>query len=183
MILRNRIVKKYPDFKFYGDEEKKAVTLGLLVTLGKLQEKQKLLARIIEVEIPANSREIEAAKQHGDLKENAEYIAAREKQTQLNSQASVLNGEIDRAQIFDPSLVNTSKVSFGTKVTLMDRNNGAREEYTILGPWESEPDNRIISYLSPLGGAILNKAIGDELEFIINNENVSYKVESISSAF
>jgi len=183
MILRNRISKKYPDFKFYGDEEKKAVPMGLWVTLAKLQEKQKLLARIIEVDIPANSREIETAKQHGDLKENAEYIAAREKQTQLNSQASVLNGEIDRAQIFDPSLVNTSKVSFGTRVTLVDINKGNREEYTILGPWESEPENRIISYLSPLGGAIMNKVIGDELEFVINNENTSYKVEAISSAF
>ena len=182
LILRNRIVKKYPDFKFFGLEEKKAASMGLLVTLAKLQEKQKLLARIIEVDIPANSREIESAKQHGDLKENAEYIAAREKQTQLNSQASMLNGEIDRAQLFDPAQVNTSKVSFGTKVTLLDRNNGNREEYTILGPWESEPDNRIISYLSPFGGAILNKIIGDELDFIINNENVSYKVEAITSA-
>ena len=183
MILRNRIQKKYPDFKFFGTEEKKSASMGLLVTLAKLQEKQKLLARIIEVDIPANSREIEAAKQHGDLKENAEYIAAREKQTQLNSQASVLNGEIDRAQLFDPSLVNTSKVSFGTRVTLVDRSSGNTEEYTILGPWASEPDNRIISYLSPFGAAILNKVIGDEVDFIINNENVSYRVEAIGSAF
>ena len=183
MVLRNRIVKKYPDIKFYGDEEKKIVTMGLIVTLAKLQEKQKLLARIIEVDIPANSKEIEAAKQHGDLKENAEYIAAREKQTQLNSQASILNGEIDRAQIFDPSLVNVSRVSFGTRVTLLDRNSGNREIYTILGPWESEPENRIISYLSPFGGAILNKTVGEAVDFIINNENVSYEVEAIASAF
>ena len=183
MLLKNRIVKKYPDFKFFGDEEKKITTLGLLVTLAKYQEKQKLLARIIEVDIPANSKEIEEAKQHGDLKENAEYIAAREKQTQLNSQASILNGEIDRAQLFDPSQVNTSRVSFGTRVTLLDKNNGNTEEYTILGPWESEPDNRIISYLSPFGAAILNKIIGDEVDFLINNENVLYKVEAIASAF
>ena len=183
MVLRNRIVKKYPDFKFYGDEEKKAAPIGLLVTLAKLQEKQKLLAHIIEVDIPANSKELEVAKQHGDLKENAEYIAAREKQTQLNSQASVLSGEIDKAQLFDPSMVNTSKVSFGTRVILANGTSGNKEEYTILGPWESEPDNRIISYLSPFGGAVLNKAIGDEVDFIINNENVSYKVETILSAF
>ena len=183
MILRNRIVKKYPDFKFFGVEEKKASPMGLWVTLAKRQEKEKLLAYILEVEIPANSKEIETARQHGDLKENAEYIAAKEKQTQLNSQVSNLGGEIDRAQIFDPSQVNTTKVSFGTKVALMDRNNGKREEYVILGPWESEPDNRIISYLSPFGGAILNKVVGDELEFMIDNENVSYRVEEISSAF
>ena len=182
MVLKNRIVKKYPDFKFFGDEEKKVTTMGLMVTLAKYQEKQKLLAHIIEVEIPANSKELESAKQLGDLKENAEYIAAREKQTQLNAQASTINGEIDRAQLFDPSLVNTSKVSFGTRVTLLDTNSGNREEYTILGPWESEPDNRIISYLSPFGAAILNKVVGDGIDFLINNETVSYTVEAIASA-
>jgi transcription elongation factor GreA len=183
MDLKNRILKKYPGFKFFGNEEKKITTLGLMVTLAKYQEKQKQLAHIIEVDIPANSKEIETAKQHGDLKENAEYIAAREKQTQLNSIASKLNGEIDRAMLFDPSLVNTNKVSFGTKVTLMNKTVNNREEYTILGPWESDPDNKIISYLSPFGGAILNKVVGDEVDFSNNDEKISYLVEGISSAF
>jgi len=176
-------LKKYPDFKFFGDEEKKVTTLGLLVTLAKYQEKQRQLARIIEVDIPANSKEIEAALLHGDLSENAEYKAAKEKQTQLNSMVTKLNGDIERAQLFDPALVNTSRVSFGTKVTLLDRNSGNREEYTIFGPWESDPDNRVISYLSPLGGVILNKVIGDEVDFSINDEKVSYIVEIITSAF
>ena len=183
MDLRNRILKKYPDFKFFGIEEKKITNLGLLVTLEKYQEKQKQLANIIDVDIPANSKEIEAAKQHGDLKENAEYTAAREKQTQLNSLASRLNGEIDRAQIFDPSLVNTSRVSFGTHVTLINKKTGKMEEFSILGPWESDPDNHIISYLSPFGGTILNKVVEDEVDFTNNDETVSYTVKTISSAF
>jgi transcription elongation factor GreA len=183
MDLRNRITKKYPDFKFFGIEEKKITNLGLLVTLAKYQEKQKQFAAIIEVDIPANSKEIETAKQHGDLKENAEYIAAREKQTQLNSLASRLSEEIDRAQIFDPSQVNTSRVSFGTRVVLLNQNSGKREEFTILGPWESDPDNYIISYLSPFGGTILNKAVGDYVDFTNNDEKTSYLIEGISSAF
>jgi len=183
MNLKNRIVKKHPDFKFFGTEEKKITNLGLLVTLAKLQEKQKQLATIREVDIPANSREIEAARIHGDLKENAEYHAAREKQTQLNSLDSRLSGEIDRAQIFDPATVNTSKVSFGTRVTLLNKNSGNREEFTILGPWESDPDRRVISYLSPFGGAILNKAVGDEAEFAGSDERVTYLIEDITSAF
>ncbi len=154
-----------------------------MVTLAKYQEKQKQFAAIIEVDIPANSKEIESAKQHGDLKENAEYIAAREKQTQLNSLASRLSEEIDRAQIFDPSLVNTSRVSFGTHVVLLNKSNDKKEEFTILGPWESDPDNYIISYLSPFGGAILNKAVGDYVEFTNNDEKTSYLIEGISSAF
>ena len=183
MNLKNRILKKHPDFKFFGTEEKKITNLGLLATLAKYQEKQRQLAAILEVDIPANSREIEAAKQHGDLKENAEYHAAREKQTQLNSLASRLSGEIDRAQIFDPSTVNASRVSFGTRVTLLNKNSGNREEFTILGPWESDPDRMVISYLSPFGAAILNKAVGDEAEFSGSGEKVMYLVEGISSAF
>jgi transcription elongation factor GreA len=182
MNLKNRILKKNPDFKFFGTEEKKITTLGLLATLAKYQEKQRQLAAILEVDIPANSREIEAAKQHGDLKENAEYHAAREKQTQLNSLASRLSGEIDRVQIFDPSTVNTSRVSFGTRVTLLNKNSGNREEFTILGPWESDPERMVISYLSPFGGAILNKAVGDEAEFAGSDEKVTYIVEKIDSA-
>jgi transcription elongation factor GreA len=183
MDLRNRITKKYPDFKFFGIEEKKITNLGLLVTLAKYQEKQKQLANIIEVDIPANSKEIESARQYGDLKENAEYHAAKEKQTHLNSLASRLNDEIDRAQIFDPVQVNTSRVSFGTHVVLLNKNSDKREEITILGPWESDPDNHIISYLSPFGGTILNKVVGDYIEFTNNDEKISYLVEGISSAF
>ncbi|MCL2231896.1 MAG: transcription elongation factor GreA [Treponema sp.] len=182
MNLKNRILKRFPDFKFFGVEEKKTSDLGLIVTRPKYQEKQKQLAAITEVEIPANSKEIEEARQHGDLKENAEYIAAKEKQTELHTMASRLKGDLERAQLFDPSLVTTSKVSFGTRVTLLDKNSGRREEYTILGPWESDPDNRIISYHSPVGSAILNKTPGDEVELSINDEKVAYTVEAISSA-
>jgi len=184
MNLKNRILKKNPDFKFFGTEEKKITNLGLMATLARYQEKQRQLAAILEVDIPANSKEIEAAKLHGDLKENAEYHAAREKQTQLNSDASKLSGEIDRVQIFDPATVNTSRVSFGTRVTLLNKNSGAREEFTILGPWESDPDRKVISYLSPFGAAILNKAVGDEADFSGSDEKVTtYMIESIASAF
>jgi transcription elongation factor GreA len=182
MELRSRILKKYPDFKFFGDEEKKTVALGLIVTLPKYQEKQRQMASIINEEIPANSKELEFAKSLGDLRENAEYKAALEKQTILNATMAKLNEDLERAQLFDPSTVNTGKVSFGTRVTLLNRDSGAREEYTILGPWESDPANRIISYMSPFGGAILNKTLGEQVDFSINDGKVSYIVESISAA-
>jgi transcription elongation factor GreA len=182
MELRSRILKKYPDFKFFGDEEKKTVALGLIVTLPKYQEKQRQLASIISEEIPANSKELEFAKSLGDLRENAEYKAALEKQTILNATMAKLNEDLERAQMFDPAAVNTSRVSFGTRVVLLNRDRGVREEYTILGPWESDPDNKIISYMSPLGGAILNKTVGEQIDFSINDEKASYIVESISAA-
>jgi transcription elongation factor GreA len=178
--LRSRIIDKYPNFKFFGDVEKR-VSRGLMVTSAKFEEKRRQLAHIMDVEVPANSREIEAARLHGDLKENAEYIAAKEKQQHLNSQVAKLNEEIERAQIFDPNSLSASKASFGTRVTLHNDTQGRQEEYVLLGPWESDPDNNIISYLSPFGAAIMNKIVGEHFDFT-SEEKITYTVEQISAA-
>ena len=144
--------------------------------------KQEELDHILHVEIPANSKEIGEALALGDLKENAEYIAAKERQTQLSNTASKLQDEIDKAQIFDPTTITTARVSFGTTVTLKNKNTNADEEYTILGPWESDPENRIISYMSPFGKEILNSKEGEELSFEINERKHSYTVVKIKPA-
>jgi transcription elongation factor GreA len=177
--LRSRILDKHPNFKFFGDAEKTVITRGLMVTAAMYEEKQKQLAHIMDVEVPANSKEIAFALSLGDLRENAEYKAAKEKQEILNSTVAKLKDEIERAQIFDPGAVNAVKASFGTRVTLLNNASGKQEEYTILGPWESDPDHNIISYLSPFGGTILNKTMGERFDFSINDEKVSYVVESI----
>jgi transcription elongation factor GreA len=181
LTLRNRILQKHPAFKFIGDTEKTIISRGLLVTMSKFEEKQRELAHIMDVEIPLNSKEIGFALSLGDLRENAEYKAAKEKQDLLNSTAAKLKDEIERAQLFDPSTINLNRVSFGTKVLLANESTGENEEYTILGPWESDPDNRVISYLSPLGGAILNKKVGEKFSFSINDEKVSYAVKEITA--
>jgi transcription elongation GreA/GreB family factor len=77
--------------------------------------------------------------------------------------------------------VNTGRVSFGTKVSLHNNTSGKKESYTILGPWESDPENNIISYLSPFGSAILNKSVGEKFDFSINDEKASYVVEQIAA--
>jgi transcription elongation factor GreA len=145
------------------------------------EEKQKQLAHIMEVEVPANSKEIAYALSLGDLRENAEYKAAKEKQEILNSTVAKLKDEIERAQLFDPNSINTSKVSFGTTASLYNETADRKETYTILGPWESDPDHNIISYLSPFGGTILNKTVGERFVFSLNDEKVSYVVEHISA--
>jgi transcription elongation factor GreA len=179
--LRSRILDRHPGFKFFGDAEKTVITRGLMVTGAMYEEKQKQLAHIMDVEVPANSKEIAFALSLGDLRENAEYKAAKEKQEILNSTVAKLKDEIERAQLFDPGAVNTARASFGTRVTLLNHASGGREEYTILGPWESDPDHNIISYLSPFGGTILNKAVGEQFDFSINDEKVSYVVERITA--
>jgi transcription elongation factor GreA len=180
--LQRGIKEKYPDFKFAGITEKKSSSRTLFVTAAKYTEKQKQLTDIMEVQVPQNSKEIAFALSLGDLRENAEYKAAKEKQDILNSQAAKLKSEIERASIFDPATVDTSHVSFGTRVALYNETTAQDEGYTILGPWESDPDNKIISYLSPLGESIINKRLGDKFDFSIGTEKHLFVVKDISVA-
>ncbi|HOV65073.1 MAG TPA: transcription elongation factor GreA, partial [Spirochaetia bacterium] len=142
--------------------------------------KQKQLQYILEVEIPKNSREIGAAIELGDLSENAEYKAGKEKQEMLNFSVSKLREELDRAQIWNETDIDTSKVSFGTVVRMKNLDTGKEEVYTILGPWESDPEKNIISYLSPFGGNLLNHKEGETLEFTINERTYRYTIIQIS---
>ena len=96
----------------------------------------------MEVDVPQNQKEIAFALSLGDLRENAEYKAAKEKQDELNAKVGKLKNELEKAQIFDKSTVTTSKISFGTKVNLLNELTGTKETYTILGPWESDPMKR-----------------------------------------
>ena len=179
--LRSKILDIHPDFKFFGETEKK-VTRGLIITFAKYEDIKRQLSRIIEVDIPANARELEYAVSKGDLSENAEYKAAREKRDQLSTQMAKLKEDIERAHLFDPNSINTSKVSFGTKVVLNNELTRQKEEFIIMGPWESDPNNKIISYLSPFGSAIMNSTTGEKVEFVINDEKFSYLVGEITPA-
>lgn len=182
MRLRNKVLEEHKGFKFFGSEEKIIVSRGLMVTSKMYEVKKKQLQNIIDVEVPANSKEIGFALSLGDLRENAEYKAAKEHQTILNATATRLQEEIDRAQIFDPSTVTIARVSFGTVVRLMNNMTKKDETYTILGPWESDPDNFIISYMSPFGNAILNHREGETLQFTINEREYNYSIKGISAA-
>ena len=181
MTMRNRILEKRPDFKFYETEEKVVTPKGLIVTIKMYDIKKAQLEHIVQVDIPANAKEIGEAIALGDLSENAEYKAARERQAQLNATATRLQDEIDRCQIFDPTTVTTARVSFGTTVYL-ETPEGKTEEYTILGPWESDPDNKIISYMSPFGSAIFNSKKGETVSFKINDEERKYIIKDIKVA-
>ncbi|MCL1991859.1 MAG: transcription elongation factor GreA [Spirochaetes bacterium] len=180
--LRKKIMAKFPDFKFFRYDKEKKTPKGFIVTLSKLREKEKALAKIMDEDIPENSRELSYALSLGDLKENSEYKAAKERQSQLNNQSTKLQREINQAQIFDPGTADSSMVSFGTRVTLQNTALDRREEYVILGAWESDPDNNVISYHSPLGAAMYGKTAGEEFEVSRDGGMVSYRVEDIAVA-
>ena len=115
------------------------------------------------------------------MKENAEYKAAKEHQHWLNEQATKLQSEINRAVIFDPTTITTAMVSFATEVTLYNEDTKAEETYKILGPWESDPDNNVVSYMAPFGNAIMEKKVGEKASFTINDHKYNYTVKSIKA--
>ena len=177
--LRSAIIKKYKDFKFMDTEEKTTQVLGLIVTERMLIEKKKELNEVINVLMPQNARDLAYAMSLGDLRENAEYKAAKEEQARLENLAKKLQDELERAEVFDPTKYSGEKVFFGTKVSIKNNESGDVEEYIILGPWESDPNNGIISYMSPLGNGLLHSKAGDVINYAVNDQKRTYKVLSV----
>lgn len=181
--LRNGILEKWPDFKFPVMAVKQAGSQnGTFVTAKALEKKRSEAENIEKVILPGIVKEIAEAKEKGDLKENAEYIAAKEAQHINSKTLADLKKQLERAVIFDPSTVTTAIVSFGTKVTLHDNASGKDISYTILGPFESDPEQGIISYMSPLGAKLMDSKPGEHLEFAINKTQYDYTVKSIDVA-
>ena len=178
--LRSTILQKYKDFKFMDIEGKTNQVLGLIVTEKMLILKKKELSDIINVLMPQNARDLSYAMSLGDLRENAEYKAAKEEQARLENLAKKLQEELERAEVFDPTRYSGDKVFFGTKVSIRNQDNGETEEYTILGPWESDPSNGIISYMSPLGNGLLNSKAGDEINYTVGDQKRTYKVLTVA---
>ena len=179
--VRQRIKDKFPRYAFADESEKDTVRMGLLVTRSGYEDRQRELRQILEVEIPENSKEIGLALQQGDLRENAEYKAALEKQEQLKNAVSRLQEDLQNAQIFDLAEANNSVISFGTEVQLINIDSNTSERYVILGPWESDPKRHIISYLSPLGAELWHHRANDELSFTINEKDFHYRIERIDT--
>ena len=124
---------------------------------GKRAELQQILTK----EIPANRKAIEEARAMGDLRENFEYKSARQRHEYLNSRASALNAELSRVRLIDTTGMDTTEVRIGARIHLRGiRDNGPRT-LTILGPWESKPEEDIISYESDLAKVVLGKKLGD----------------------
>jgi len=128
-----------------------------------LEKARSELRQISEKEIPKVAEEIARARAHGDLSENYEYKAAKEKQGRLMVKAKRLREEIARAQVVDSADVDTSEVSVGSRVRL-DNGAGNIVEYAILGPWDADPDQGVISYLSPFAQILIGRKVGDGIE-------------------
>ena len=130
------------------------------VTAGAIEAKRKELENILKVEIPENTKGIALAAAEGDLSENFEYKARRDKQQLLSARAGKIQAELGKARALDPRTVDTTEVRPGARVTI--KGKAGRRAVTLLGPWDSKPEQEIYSYLSDLGRALLGKTVGEK---------------------
>jgi transcription elongation factor GreA len=121
------------------------------------------LKRLKEVERPQNVKDIETALGHGDLRENAEYHAAKERQAELAARMAYLEGRIGAAQVIDPETIDTETAAFGATVTLLDMDTDEEVVYVLVGEDETDVKAGKISIAAPIARAMLGKAEGDDV--------------------
>ena len=121
------------------------------------------LRRLKSVERPKIVKEIEEARSHGDLSENAEFHAAKEKQSLIEGQIRDIEDTLARAQVIDVSQLSGDRVLFGATVKLADADSGEEMVYQIVGDHEAEPKNGKISVSSPIARSLIGKTVGDEV--------------------
>lgn len=133
------------------------------ITREGLEKVKEELIRLERVERPENIKAIEEARAHGDLSENAEYHAAKEKQSFLEGRINELRAAVGNCEIIEVEEGPSDRVVFGRTVLLYDLQTEEEIAYQLLGPYESAPEKGRISVTSPLGQALIGKTAGDEI--------------------
>jgi transcription elongation factor GreA len=133
----------------------------------------------LKAERPKISQEIGVAREHGDLKENAEYHAAKEKQGLNEARIAEIEDKLSRADVIDPSTLDGDKVKFGAIVELEDMDNGKVVTYRLVGPDESDIKEGKISITSPVARALVGKEVGDEVQVQAPGGVRNYEVSDV----
>jgi transcription elongation GreA/GreB family factor len=136
---------------------------------------------LVDKKIPANSKEIAIARSYGDLSENHEYKAAKEMQGLLQRNKAELEVLLSRARGTDFANPRTDVAGIGTVIRATDLNTNHVERFTILGAWDSDPERGIISYLSPVGKALIGRKVGEEVEFELEGATHRHRLEEITA--
>jgi transcription elongation factor GreA len=141
---------------------------------------KELLHRLKTVERPKNVKEIEEARSHGDISENAEFHAAKERQSYLAAQIAVTEDKVARAQVIDPSGQTPDRIRFGATVRLEDTESSEEVRYTIVGEDEADVSEGLISVTSPVARALINREAGDEVAVKVPKGTRTFEVLEIS---
>lgn len=178
--LLARFIKQFPGVQSLVAGESEQVSERLLVSRDSHDSRVKEYEELVRKKIPENSRAIATAREHGDLRENAEFKMAKQDQTLLLSRKAQLEIELAQAQVTDFTDASNEQIGVGCVVTLNDKTAGEEIVYTILGAWDGDPENSIISYKTPLGASLLSKQVGDEVTVQIGDHDNTVVVKAIS---
>jgi len=150
------------------------------ITPNGYQKMQEELSRLLKVDRPKNIKDIAEARAHGDLSENAEYHAAKERQSFIEGRIQELKMKIALADVIDPAKITQSKTAFGATVKVLDIDTDEEKSFFLVGPEEADAKNGKISISSPVGKALLNKEIGDVVTINAPARTMEYEILEIS---
>ena len=139
------------------------------------------IKRLKTIERPAVIRQIEEARAHGDLSENAEYHAAKERQGFIEGRVMELEDKISRAQVIDVSKLSGASIKFGATVTLIDEDTDEKSKYQIVGEIEADVKEGRLSIMSPMARALIGKSKGDTVEVVTPGGGRSYEILKVES--
>lgn len=137
------------------------------------------LTKLKSEDRPAVIKAIAEAREHGDLSENAEYHAARERQSFIEGRVAELEDVVSRAEIINTAQITGETITFGTRVVVADEDNDEESEYAIVGPYEADLSKGLISTSSPIAKALIGKRVGDSAEVTTPGGVKSYEILSI----
>ncbi len=149
------------------------------ITKEGLEKLKSDLHQLESVDRLKNIRAIEEARSHGDISENAEYHAAKEKQSYIDARINELKDSIGRAEVIEVKAGPADRVFFGKTVLLYNVETDQESEYQLLGPFESDPENGKISVTSPLGKALIGREVGEEIRVHAPSGLKAYEIMEI----
>jgi len=154
----------------------------LPITPDGYQKLQEELQRLLKVDRPKNIRDISEARAHGDLSENAEYHAAKERQSFIEGRIQELKTKLALSDVINPSKISQKKIAFGATVKVIDLLSDEEKIFMLVGPEEADAKNGKISISSPVGKALLNKEVGDVVNIKVPAKTLEYEILEISFA-
>ena len=177
--LLARFIKIFPKIQSLVAADAEGKEEQLLVSKASYERKREEYETIVSKKIPENSKAIATAREHGDLKENSEYKMAKQDQQDLMAQKTNLERDLGRARVTDFRDATTDQVGVGTLVEVRSVATGHATTYTILGAWDGDPDNHVISYKTALGAALLGKKPGETVNVKTGAAEENYTIVSI----
>ncbi|HKK19688.1 MAG TPA: transcription elongation factor GreA, partial [Opitutales bacterium] len=179
--LLARFIKQFPTVQslLEGESAGAAEEEALIVSRESFDAAKAEYEELIQKKIPENKEAIATAREHGDLKENSEYKMARQDQDILLSRKNELEVDLSRARVTDFTDASEANVGIGSVVDLKEESTGKTHRYSILGAWDSDPDNDILSYKTPLAQALLGKEVGATVTTSIGGNTEKWTVLEI----